>query len=242
MIKRLLLPALVFVASVAFAQMSAIDGYYPVLRSQFNQKKAYKTVAFVESRWRWPGNKGFNESIFYVENLLKQAGYVKQTKGDDDGPLTYRIESRDMRGPTWEPISATVQIKGDSKTLETFATNFNRIPQFSGSTPACGVTAEVVYLTRAELAAADPAKLKGKIVFAESAIGQVYTAAMKGGALGAFGYSLPAYTQPEKNVNSIQFSRVSNTDSTSQVFGILLSYAAKERLKAALAKGPVKVQ
>src|ERR1700761_445770 len=241
MIKRLLFPALVFVAGVACAQKSVIDGYYPVLRSQFNEDNSYKTVAFVESRWRWPGNKGFNESIYYVENLLKQAGYVKQTKGDDDGPLTYRIESRDMRGPTWDPISATVQIEGDSKPLETFATNFNMIAQFSGSTPAGGVTAEVVYLTRAELANADPAKLKGKIVFAESGVGQVYTAAMKGGALGAFGYSLPAYTQPEKNVNSIQFSRVNNQDSTSQVFGILLSYAAKERLKAALAKGPVKV-
>lgn len=241
MIKRLFLPALMLVAGAAFAQKSVVAGYYPVLRSQFNEDNAYKTVAFVESRWRWPGNKGFNESIYYVENLLKQAGYVKQTKGDDDGPLTYRIETRAMRGPTWDPISATVTIEGDTKPLETFTTNFNMIAQFSGSTPSGGVTAEVVYLTRQELAAADPAKLKGKIVFAESNIGQVYSAAIKGGALGAFGYSLPAYTQPEKNVNSIQFSRVNSQDSTSQVFGILLSYQAKERLKAALAKGPVRV-
>src|ERR1700743_3253320 len=203
MIKRLLFPALVLMTSVScVVQKSVIDGYYPVLRTQFNQDNAYKTVAFVESRWRWPGNKGFNESIYYVENLLKEAGYVKQTKGDDDGPLTYRIESRDMRGPTWDPISATVQIEGDSKPLETFATNFNMIAQFSGSTPAGGVTAEVVYLTRQELNSVDPAKLKGKIGFAEVGVGQVYNVAAKAGALGAFGYALPAYTQPEKNVNS----------------------------------------
>lgn len=241
MIKRLLFPALMLIAGAACAQKSVISGYYPVLRSQFNEDNAYKTVGFVESRWRWPGNKGYNESIYYVENLMKQAGFIKQTKGDDDGPLTYRLETRDMRGPTWDPISATVQIEGDSKPLETFATNFNMIAQFSGSTPAGGVTAEVVYLTRQEMATATPEKLKGKIVFAEAAVGQVYSVAAKNGALGAFGYSLPAYTKPEKNVNSIQFSRVQNQDSTSQVFGILLSYQAKERLKAALAKGPVKV-
>jgi aminopeptidase YwaD len=227
---------------VASAQTSnTIDSYYPVLRKSFVEANAYKTVAFVESRWRWPGNTGFNECIYHVEKLLQQAGYKKETKGETDGQLTYRIETRDMRGPTWEPVSATVTIEGEQQPLETFATNFNMIAQFSGSTPAGGITAEVIYLTRAEMANPAGKDLKGKIVFSESGIGQVYQVAAKNGAAGAFGYSLPAYTQPEKNVNSIQFSRVSNTDSTSQVFGILLSYAAKERLKAALAKGPVKV-
>jgi len=239
--KIFLLTALILFTGMVYAQKSTIDGYYPVLRKAFVEANAYKTTSFVESRWRWPGNKGFNESIFEVEKLLQQAGYKKEVKGEDDGPLTYRIETRDMRGPTWDPISATVTIEGEQKPLETFATNFNMIAQFSGSTPKGGITAEVVYLTRAELNNTAGKDLKGKIVFSESGIGQVYTTAVKNGAAGAFGYSLPAYTQPEKNVNSIQFSRVSNTDSTSQVFGILLSYAAKERLKAALAKGPVKV-
>jgi len=240
--KTFLFSVLALCAGIACAQKNkTIDGYYPVLRKAFVEANAYKTTGFVESRWRWPGNKGYNESIFYVENLLKQAGYVKQVNGDDDGPLTYRVETRPALVRTWDPISATVTIEGEQNPLETFATNFNMIAQFSGSTPAGGVTAEVVYLTRAEMASATPDKLKGKILFSDSPIGQVFTAAAKNGALGAFGYALPAYTQPEKNVNSIQFSRVSNQDSTSQVFGILLSYSAKERLKAALAKGPVKV-
>src|SRR6185312_11861603 len=132
-------------------------------------------------------------------------------------------------------------IEGEQQPLLKFATNRNMLAMNSGSTPAGGITAEVVYLDRDAMKNPDPEKLKGKIVFAETGIGQVYQLAIKNGAVGAFGYSMPAYTQPEKNVNSIQFSGVRNTDTLSHNFGILLSYQAKERLKAALAKGPVKV-
>src|SRR5476651_24783 len=114
-------------AGMVYAQKgsSTIDVYYPVLRKAFEEKNAYKTTDFVQSRWRWPANKGYNESIFYVEDILKKAGYVKQVKGDDDGPLTYRVETRPAPVLTWDPISATVTIDGEQKSLETFATNFN---------------------------------------------------------------------------------------------------------------------
>jgi aminopeptidase YwaD len=240
--KILLFTVFALAAGIASAQKNSntIDGYYPVLRSSFVEANAFKTVAFVEKRWRWPGNSGFNESIFEVEKILQKAGYKKEVKGEADGPLTYRIETREMRGPTWEPIDATVTIEGEQQPLLKFATNRNMIAMFSGSTPAGGVTAEVVYVDRAKMNSFS-GDLKGKILFSEGPIGSVYQAAIKNGAVGALGYSLPAYTQPEKNVNSIQFSRVSNQDSLSQKFGILLSFAAKERLKAALQKGPVKV-
>jgi aminopeptidase YwaD len=242
MIKTFLSAVLVFSASITFAQQpsTVIDGYYPVLQKNFVEANAFKTVAFVEKRWRVPGNSGFTESIYEVEKTLQKAGFKKEVKGETDGPLTYRIESRDMRGPTWEPINASVTIEGESKPLLQFVTNRNMIAMYSGSTPAGGVTADVVFVERAKLSTFSD-DLKGKILFSDASVGQVYGVAVKNGALGAFGYSMPAYTQPEKNVNSIQFSRISNQDSTSQKFGILLSYAAKERLKAAVQKGPVKV-
>jgi hypothetical protein len=62
------------------------------------------------------------------------------------------------------------------------------------------------------------------------------------GAIGAIGYSLPAYTQPQKHIHSIQFSSIPGGDSVNTNFGILLSTYAKDRLKAALLKGPVRLR
>jgi len=242
MIKNFLCAVLALSASLAYAQKAnTIDNYYPLLRKTFVEANAFKTVAFVEKRWRVPGNSGFNESIYEVEKILQAAGYKKEIKGEADGPLTYRLETRALRQPTWEPVNATVAIEGEQQPLLKFATNRNMLAMYSGSTPAGGVTAEVIYLDRAALKTADPEKVKGKIIFTEGSIGQAYQVAIKNGALGAMAYSMPAYTQPEKNVNSIQFTGIGNQDTLSHNFGILLSYQAKERLKAALQKGPVKV-
>jgi aminopeptidase YwaD len=243
MIKRLLFIALALCANIAYAQKGSttVDGYYPILRGTFTETNAYKTVAFVESRWRIPGNTGFNESIFEVEKTLQKAGYKKEVKGEADGPLTYRIETREMRRPTWEPIDATVTIVGEDKPLLSFATNRNMLAIYSASTPAGGVTADVVLVDNNNIKTLTADDLKGKIVFGEGSVGRFYQAAVKNGALGAMGYSMPAYTQPEKNVNSIQFGGINYQDSLSQKFGIYMSFAAKERLKAALQKGPVKL-
>ncbi|MEP7145349.1 MAG: hypothetical protein ABI707_20865, partial [Ferruginibacter sp.] len=95
MIKYVLL-SLSLVANMnvpAQSHLSVIDNYYPILRNSFVEKNAYKTVAFVEQRWRIAGNTGFNESIFYVENILRNAGFKKEVNGEKEGPLTYRIET-----------------------------------------------------------------------------------------------------------------------------------------------------
>src|SRR5215468_9239926 len=65
---------------------------FTVLRSQFNSNNAYETVRYVEQRWRLAGNTGFNESIFYVEKILQDAGFVKEINNEAEAPLTYRIE------------------------------------------------------------------------------------------------------------------------------------------------------
>ncbi|GAB3937094.1 M28 family peptidase [Mucilaginibacter myungsuensis] len=243
MTKYFLLAAMALSTSASLAQKNAnvIDSYYRLLRKEFNQDNAYKTTGFVEQRWRVPGNTGFTESIYEVEKVLQKGGFKKEVKGEADGPLTYRVESREMKRLTWEPIDATVTIEGEQQPVLKFATNRNMLAMYSGSTPAGGVTAELVYVTRATMNTIDPKTVAGKIVFGEGSVGSYYQFAVKNGALGAMGYSMPAYTKPETHVNSIQFSSISNQDSTSQKFGIVLSYQAKERLKAALAKGVVKV-
>ena len=216
--------------------------YYDVTREAFKENNAYETVAFVEKRWRIAGNAGFNESIWYVEEILKKAGYTNEASAKPTDILTYRIEKRTMKRPTWEPVDASVEIVGEKEPLLLFTTNRNMLAINSGSTPAEGIEAEVVYAEKATKEALDKSDLKGKFFFAEQGIGQVYRAAVSKGAIGALGYALPDYTQPQKHPNSIQFSSIQQNDTTSGSFGILLSTAAKDRLKKALANGPVKLR
>jgi aminopeptidase YwaD len=216
--------------------------YFKLLEKTFNEQQAYNTVWFVEQRWRLAGNSGFNESIYHVEKILQQAGYVKETNAETTAPLTYRIEKRPMKHATWEPVDASLYIVGEKEPVLQFKTNRNMIAMYSASTPAGGVTAELVYAGKGSAKELEGKDLTGKIVMAESGIGGVYGNAIKNGALGALAYSMPSYTQPSKHTHSIQFQGIGYTDSLQQKWGILLSYAAKERLKAALAKGPVTVK
>lgn len=236
--KKLLLAGLLLYTSLSFAQ-DPTSTYFDLTRNGFNEKNAIETTAFVEQRWRLPGNKGFNETIYYVEGLLKKAGFVQEQKNESEALLTYRIEKRPMKQNAWDPINAIISIEGDQEPLLEFKTNRNMITISSASTPAEGIAAEVVYLNPTDISSIDDKDIKGKIVFSEIGAGRLFNIAINAGALGVLGYSMPTYTQPEKHQTSIQFSGINNPDNNG--WAINLSYKAKERLKKALAKGPVKL-
>jgi aminopeptidase YwaD len=235
--KSLLAIALLFTTSVIAQTQSA--NYFKLTREGFNEKNAYSTTAFVEKYFRVPGNTGFNASIHYVEDILKKAGYIEQKGNEFEGPLTYRIEKRPMKRNTWEPVNATVQIVGESQPLIAFATNRNMIPINCPSTPAEGVTAEVVFVGKGTAADFEGKDLKGKIVFGDVATGRLVSAAVKAGAIGAMGYSMPNYTQPEVHQTSIQFGSM---QPNAGIWSLLLSYGVKEKLKAACLKGKVELK
>lgn len=219
----------------------AFENYYNDLRKEFQSGHTHTTTAFVEQHWRLAGNKGFNESIYYVENILKEAGYKKEAAGEAEGILTYRIETRKMKRPTWEPVNAALSIEGEATPLLQFATNRNMIAVYSASTTAAGVTAELIDLGKGRKEDFEGKDLTGKIVMAESGANQLYRQAIAKGALGVLAYSIPAYNQPEKYMNSIQFQSISYADSVSQKWAVMLSHQAKEKLRSALAKGRVNV-
>lgn len=241
---RLLL--LFLIATSPFTSSAQSDptlkGYYDQVRKQFIEQNAYETVAYVEQRWRLPGNTGFNESIFYVENILKKAGYVNEQKASSTDRLTYRIERRPMRRKTWEPIDAIVEIVGEKEPLLQFKTNRNMLAINSASTPEEGIEAEVLYLPKLSADVFATTDVSKKFVFADQSVSQVDRAVAGKGALGVLGYAIPSYTQPQKHIHSIQFSSIAAVDSLKQGIGILLSTYAKDRLKAALAKGTVRLR
>ncbi|MCZ4245402.1 M28 family peptidase [Pedobacter punctiformis] len=236
--KTKILLALLLAGITTYAQSPA-DPYFKLTRAGFIEKNAFETTSFVEKYFRVPGNTGFNTSISYVENILKKAGFVEQKQNEFEAPLTYRIEKRAMKNNTWEPVNASIEIIGESTPLISYKTNRNMIPINCGSTPAGGSTAEVVYLSKIMPSEIEKMDLKGKIIFSESHPSRLLAIATKAGAIGVLGYSMPKYTQPEVHQTSIQFGSMK---ANSEVWTLLLSYAAKEKLKASCGKGAVKLK
>lgn len=224
-------------ASVASYAQNITDSYFKLTRNGFNEKQAYHTTAFVEKFFRVPGNTGFNASIYHIEQILKNAGFVEQKQNESEGILTYRIEKRTMKNNTWEPVDARIDIEGNPEPLISFKTNRNMIPINCGSTPPGGVSAEVVLI--GSPVDVEKTDVKGKIIFSENQPSRLLSAAIKAGAIGVIGYSMPKYTQPEVHQTSIQFGSMK---ANSEVWTLLLSYAAKEKLKAACTKGPARLK
>ncbi|MEO5510153.1 MAG: M28 family peptidase [Longimicrobiales bacterium] len=218
---------------------AATQRYFLLTRPAFSGARARDVVAFMDDYFRLPGNTGFNATIYRVEDIVKAAGYVEETKAPKGARLTYRIEHRPMSRPTWEPVNATLSIVGESAPVLSYATNRNMIAINSASTPVGGVTAEVIDVGNGTVAELDRVPLTGKIVIANGGIGRLYTEAAKRGAIGALAHGLPAYNKPEINRNSIQFQSISDT--TGRGWGLPISLNALERIRAALAKGPVQL-
>ena len=213
--------------------------YSDVINKEFTGDLAFETTSFVEKYWRVVGNTGFNKSVYFIAEQLEKDGYVLEEKATEKDVLTYRIEKRPLKRPTWESVDANIIINGEKAPLLAHATNRNMIALNSYSTPKEGVTAEVIYIK--DLKKLKTTNVKGKIVFAETSPGRIFKTAINGGAVGIITYSNPAYLQPEKNTTSIQFRSVP-LDSVYKSWGIAMSFAAKERLKSALSKGKVSLK
>lgn len=235
---------LLFILSVSvFSQKRSLlqttNSYFELVRPKFEGKEAYETVAFVEKYWRVAGNTGFNNTVYRISSKLEEAGYVLEEDATNEDRLTYRIETRKMERPTWEPLDGSVQIIGQAEKLLDFSTNRHLMYQYSSSTPKEGITAEVIYVENKE--ALKGLDVVGKIIFAGEGGYRAFQSAVKeGGALGIFTYDMPDYLQPNKNTKSIQF-RGLRYDAKKPAWAVALSYEAKEKLKAALEKGPVSV-
>lgn len=218
---------------------STTSNYFDLVRAEFKGDVAFETTAFVEQYWRVAGNTGFNESVFRIAEKLEEAGYVLEEEAAVTDRLTYRVEKRAMKNPTWEPGVASLTIAGSDELLLKSETNRNMLYLNSFSTPEGGTTGEIVYIENTEaLANAD---FKGKIVFAEFSPYRLYKPAIEGGAIGMITYNNPSYLQPEKNTTSIQFRRIPYNEEA-KMWGVALSYEAKEKLKAELALGSVTVK
>ncbi|WP_082960088.1 M28 family peptidase [Maribacter hydrothermalis] len=212
--------------------------YFDIVRPEFTGQLAYETTDFVEDYWRVVGNTGFNKTIYLIADSLKASGYVLEEIAKDSDRLTYRIEKREMNYNTWESVSASLQITGDTEPILKSKTNRNMTYLNSPSTPENGIKAEVLWIKSSE--GLDSANVKGKILFTEMSARRLYKTAIEKGAIGIISYDNPNYLQPEKNKTSIQFRSLPSQDD-GDFWGIALSFEAKEKLTARLEKGTTDV-
>ena len=211
--------------------------YSEVINREFTGELAFETTAFMEKYWRVVGNEGFDKTVYFIADHLEKAGFVLEANATEMNKLTYRIEKRPLKDPTWEVVDGLVKIIGEEKPLLDHSSNRNMIALNSYSTPEGGVDAEVIYVE--DVKKIKDLDVKGKIVFAESSPFWVFNlAVLQGGAMGILTYDNPAYLQPETNVTSIQFRSI-QLKPEQKSWAIALSYEAKERLKAQLLKGKV---
>lgn len=194
-------------------------------------------MAFVEKYWRVAGNTGFNETVYLIEKELKKAGYVNETNASASDRLTYRIETRQMGRPTWEPVDGSLYILEEEAPLLLQSSNRSMVYLNSHSTQT---EAEVVWIKNANELTQE--NVKGKIVFAEMRGRSLFNKAVKEmGALGIITYDMPSYLKPEINTTSIQFRSLPYNREL-KPWGVALSFQAKERLTKALNAGPVTVK
>ena len=226
---------LILLSSCAQNDKHSSKDHLKTLNEEITGDLAFETTAFVEQYWRVVGNAGFNKSIYWVADHLEKAGYVNEDKAKEDDILTYRIEKRPLKRPTWESVDATVTIIGDDVSLLDHDSNRNMIALNSFSTSEKGVTAEVIHVD--DVKKLESYEVKGKIVFAETHPSRIFKqVVLEKGALGIITYNNPSFLQPEKNKTSIQFRSIP-LDTIRKSWGIALSYEAKEKLKASLSKG-----
>ena len=221
--------------------LAALTELYPKLREEYSGDRARETVAFVEQFWRQPGSVGFDTSIAHVVRILEEAGFDRADGIVAPGRMSFLVQRRPMRQPSWTPVDASLEIVGGPALLR-FATNRNMLAINSFATPDTGVVAEVVDVGRGQAADFAGREVRGKVVYVEGSAGRAFAEGVRSrGAIGVISYGLPAYLKPETNRTSIQFGSIPY-DTTARSWGIFLSYAAREELKRAMAAGPVRVR
>lgn len=222
-------------------ELPSLERAHAAAARHLTGQQAYEVTAFVEERWRLPGNRGFDESIARVVQELEAAGYVEETAAAVLPRLTFRVERRPMGRPSWEPIDGVLTIVGDADPLLDFSTNRNMLAINSCSTEG-PVEAELIDIGSYRRGAFDDLDVTGKIVLADGHVGSLHReAVLRRGALGVLAYNMPPYTQPEIHRDSIQFSRVGLHPQRTG-WGILLSHRAREALRHQLSRGPVRLR
>jgi len=204
-------------------------------------ERALNLVAALDPTYRVPGNASFERAIRTVVESLEEVGFQPEGSGTEER-LTYRIEGREMSGPTWDAVGGSLSIVGRDEPLMTLSTNMNLLAAYSFPTPQGGVEAELVDVGDGPREAFEGLDVRGKVVMGDGSPGQLFRrAVLEHGALGVLAYRLPSFNDPQVNRDLAPMSSIPY-DPGAGSWGLALSLNARDALRDALRAGATKVR
>jgi aminopeptidase YwaD len=111
------------------------------LETGFDAGEAMEMVNYISDRWRvrGGGNAGYNETLDYIAQYLRDAGF------EDAGTMEIMEVPLTLHPLAWDPVSASLSVVSpEERTLHTYAETPTILGRLSGSTPDGGVTARLV--------------------------------------------------------------------------------------------------
>lgn len=207
------------------------ESIYQALAARIDTAVAMETVTFMAPLWRLAGNPAYDRSIDFLGARLAAGG------------LTHHIESFDHSGQGWSHERGTLAIEGDdsgpvlSREQDRVALCIN-----SFATPPGGVVLPLVDVGAGAAADFDGQDVKGAVVLGDSAVGPLWTRAVRErGAAGVVSTQMAPYVRPESTPEVLQWGSIPY-DEAHRSFGFKASPRATARLRAALAAGKARVR
>ena len=190
-----------------------------------------EVATFMAPLWRLAGNPAFENSQQQIFDRLVGAG------------LAPRYETFTNSGMGWEHVKGTVRLGGArgevilSREQDRVALAIN-----SFSTQAGGATFRLIDAGAGTSPAAYEGKdVKGAVVLVSGAVGPAWQQAVHArGAAGVISSEIAPYTRPGQTPNVLQWGTIP-FDESLKSFGFKATPRAAERLRSALAQGPVDI-
>jgi len=207
---------------------------YRALASRFDRDAAMDVVAFMQQYWRVAGNPGYNASVDYIRDRLRDAGLP-----------VFRVEEYPAGAAGWDYATGSLWLEGDpipvlSKEQDRVSLAIN-----SFSTPSGGVRARLVDVGAGQPGDFAGKDVKGAIVLGDASLGVLWREGVRnGGAAGVVSTQIASYIRPadparmdDAHKDVLQWGSVPY-DEKLQAFGFKASWRAAERLREALRRNP----
>ena len=232
-----------FAATAAVAVQSAAslpagaERAYAALEGRVNGAVALNVVRRMDASWRVAGNPGFNASVDYIRDTLR------------DAKIEARVEEFPLRGKGWDYAKGTVAFADNDEVL--LSKDRDRVSLCINSFSTDGIVeAPLVDVGAGRPADFEGKNVKGAVVLGSGAVGQLWQQAIKQrGAIGVISTAVASYIRPD-DASQFTFPDQQDVfqwgsvpyDETAKAFAFKASWRAAERMRARLKAGAVRVK
>lgn len=216
------------------------------IRTQVRPERAMTTMRRVYSTDRYFTFPKFEETAAYLQSTMRDRGLqqVEIVNPPADGATQVGYW---MMPLAWDVKSATLEILNDVPADKKILADYGKIPaslgMWSGSTPPEGVEAEIVAVTKPELAGPPSPRLKGKLVLMDVNPAGHKWWLVKAGALGAVNTFTenPALADGRQWINAWGDSGWAYTKTSTPLLSFSISPRQSAYLRELLRKQSVRV-